>query len=385
MTASNKRWTSRFNGRQRLPHFPPGAIPQYMRHSAHWKYVARSSSLRSLMPLSYILLFCPHPLPYLFVFMISTMIHPSLRRLLIILLSLVTSVASSAPLPSSPHLPDFLTASLAANFTPPVCRFASPHNLPDPTALLTNSTLRAQFVQSLLYWEGQFLQPSPCNTSCCHFEPPTEGVASYIGLHEPTMVTMDGHRLSIPSGTPLDGGAHMFTASSKESLHVGLLALALSSTPAAPLASLLLSPGSGGQRQAVMDVAVQQLAIKANSYDLFDCRFPGFGGFLPWVAVHDDGISPQPGWEVQVPALDNGQLIWAVYALLEVMENDEQLRSILHIPLNSTYCPSRTTAAHLAQHDAGGAVAGRAGPLAEQRADRLLRLSGPLPCRRLHT
>ena len=87
-------------------------------------------------------------------------------------------------------------------------------------------------------------------------------------------------------------------------------------------------------------MAVRQLAIKVNSYDLFDCRFPGFGGFLPWVAVQDDGISPQPGWETQVPALDNGQLIWAVYGLLEVMDNDDQLRHIPHVPLNSSHCPN---------------------------------------------
>jgi len=131
----------------------------------------------------------------------------------------------------------------------------------------------------------------------------------------------------------------MFTASSKESLHVALLALALSDTEAAPLASLLLTGSSGG-REAAVAVEVRQLAIKVNSYDLFNCRFPGFGGFLPWVAVADDGISPQPGWETQVPAFDNGQLIWAVYGLLEVMETDATLRTITHIPLNvSHYCP----------------------------------------------
>ena len=154
------------------------------------------------------------------------------------------------------------------------------------------------------------------------------------------MVTMDGHRLSIPSGLPLDGGAHMFTAASKESLHIALLALVLSDTPAAPLASLLLSPNTPGQRQSAINTAIHQLAIKVNSYDLFNCRYPGFGGYLPWVAVADDGISPQTGWERQVPALDNGQLIWAVYGLVAVMDSDEQLRTLTHVPLNtSSYCP----------------------------------------------
>ena len=267
----------------------------------------------------------------------------SLPALLLILhLSLFTSLTHSTPFPPpTSHLPDFFTPLPTTNFTPPVCRFASPTHLPNPAALLTNTTLRTSFIHSLLYWEAQFLQHSPCLTSCCHFTAPSlaGGVESYIGLHTPTMVTMDGHRLSIPSGLPLDGGAHMFTASSKESLHVALLALALSSTPAAALAAMLLAPGSGGRREAAMDVAVRQLAVKVNSYDLFDCRFPGFGGFLPWVAVEDDGISPQPGWETTVPALDNGQLIWAVYALLEVLESDEQLRTLKHIPLNSSYCP----------------------------------------------
>ena len=150
--------------------------------------------------------------------------HHQHLLLLLTLLTLLTSLSLATSHPSpSPSLPDFFFpspghSSSSSNYIPPVCRFASPHQLPNPTALLTNATLRSQFVQSLLYWEGRFLQPSPCTSSCCHFRPPSEAVGpAYIGLHEPTMMTMDGHRLSIPSGLPLDGGAHMFTASSKES------------------------------------------------------------------------------------------------------------------------------------------------------------------------
>ena len=266
---------------------------------------------------------------------------------------LVSFTRSSTPLPLSPApLPDFFSAPPppASNFTPPVCRFASPRLLPNPSDLLSNASLRFDFVRSLLYWEAHFLQTAPCAAaSCCHFEPPASAAQpAYVGLHLPTMVTMDGHRLSIPSGLPLDGGAHMFTAASKESLHVSLLALALSSTPAADLASLLLVPAGGASnaasnRRAVLDVAARQLSVKVNSYDLFDCRFPGFGGYLPWVAVADDGLTPQPGWETQVPALDNGQLIWATYGLMEVLESDAQLSAIKHIPLNSSYCPDAPT------------------------------------------
>ena len=75
----------------------------------------------------------------------------SLRRVFLLLLTLLTQLTSltlSTPAPSQPplssHLPDFLTAPPPTNFTPPACRFASPTHLPNPSDLLTNTTLRTQ-------------------------------------------------------------------------------------------------------------------------------------------------------------------------------------------------------------------------------------------------
>ena len=238
----------------------------------------------------------------------------------------IASPSSPSPSPSSafPYLPSTLSLSSvsAPSFTPSPCRYAS---LFPPSALLINATLRAQFLLDLLYWEGHFLHPTPCG--------PFQSPSSYVGLHNVTGVTLDGHRLAVDTGLPI-GDPHPFTAASKESLHVALLALALSSTPATPLASLFLSPTSPSTASVS---TLQQLRVKVNSYDEFNCRYPGFGGFLPWVHVNDSGLSPQSGWERTVPGLDNGQLIWAVLALTRQLETrwPEQL----HTPLpTSSHC-----------------------------------------------
>ena len=238
----------------------------------------------------------------------------------------IASPSSPSPSPSSAflYLPSTLSLSSvsAPSFTPSPCRYAS---LFPPSALLINATLRAQFLLDLLYWEGHFLHPTPCG--------PFQSPSSYVGLHNVTGVTLDGHRLAVDTGLPI-GDPHPFTAASKESLHVALLALALSSTPATPLASLFLSPTSPSTASVS---TLQQLRVKVNSYDEFNCRYPGFGGFLPWVHVNDSGLSPQSGWERTVPGLDNGQLIWAVLALTRQLETrwPEQL----HTPLpTSSHC-----------------------------------------------
>ena len=233
----------------------------------------------------------------------------------------ITSSPSSSS--ASPWLPLNLSLSSVSSpaFTPSPCRYAS---LYPPSSLLTNATVRTQFLLDMLYWEGQFLHPNPCG--------PFRSPASYVGLHNLTAVSLDGHRLAVDTGLPV-GDPHPFTAASKESLHVALLAIALSATPAAPLASLFLSPSSPSSASSL---ALAHLRVKVNSYDLFNCRYPGFGGFLPWVHVNDSGLAPQDGWERTVPGLDNGQLIWAALALTRQLET--KWGEELHTPLMSPQC-----------------------------------------------
>lgn len=77
----------------------------------------------------------------------------------------------------------FVTFS-SCTFIPPPCRFAS---LYSPSDLLTNETIQQQFLQSILYWEGQFIKTSPCS----------EDPQDYVGYNVDTGMTYDGHRLHL--------------------------------------------------------------------------------------------------------------------------------------------------------------------------------------------
>ena len=58
------------------------------------------------------------------------------------------------------------------------------------------------------------------------------------------------------------------------------------------------------------------LTKKITTYEKFDQDYPGYGGFLPWVAVKQTGVEPTWDWTTAVPSLDNGQLFWAAYGLV---------------------------------------------------------------------
>lgn len=61
------------------------------------------------------------------------------------------------------------------------------------------------------------------------------------------------------------------------------------------------------------------LTAKLRTYLAFNETFPGFGGFLPWFLANETSIRPTSDFVNRVPALDNGELIWAVYALVHVL------------------------------------------------------------------
>jgi hypothetical protein len=59
---------------------------------------------------------------------------------------------------------------------------------------------------------------------------------------------------------------------------------------------------------------------KISTYEIFASEYPGYGGFLPWIAVNADSVTPTADWTQGIPALDNGQLFWAAYGLTHVLE-----------------------------------------------------------------
>lgn len=57
------------------------------------------------------------------------------------------------------------------------------------------------------------------------------------------------------------------------------------------------------------------LKKKTESYERFFNKYPGFGGFMPWVGLSGDTPTPTSDFATRTPSLDNGQLFWAALAV----------------------------------------------------------------------
>jgi hypothetical protein len=80
-----------------------------------------------------------------------------------------------------------------------------------------------------------------------------------------------------------------------------------------------------------LDTVLQVLEKKIASYEQWNQEFPGFGGFIPWVYVNDTGMVPiPPAWSNKVPGLDNGEMIWGIYAVIQALSlNDSYAGNII--------------------------------------------------------
>jgi len=184
-----------------------------------------------------------------------------------------------------------ISAILLLATAQPSCRFAKQYT---KTQLYTNETARDQFLKDVLYWEGKFHQDG-------------------VGINYKSGLTYDGHPIDYQTGK-ISGDVHIFSASSKESIHVSILAKIVQGDS---LAQILISNDS----QTALNTAIELLTNKITSYEKFNAEYPGYGGFLPWFNVTDQGMDPTPGWYDQVPSLDNGQLLWSIVAVVEVLES----------------------------------------------------------------
>merc|ERR1719195_595489 len=63
-----------------------------------------------------------------------------------------------------------------------------------------------------------------------------------------------------------------------------------------------------------VDAQISVINTKLATYSAFNDKYPGFGGFIPWYEFSGDLIEPSDN-TTWLPALDNGQLYWALYAL----------------------------------------------------------------------
>lgn len=168
------------------------------------------------------------------------------------------------------------------------CRFAPSFATAD---IFSNPKIREEFLEEHAAMETNFMKT--------------------LGIDPLTQMTRDGHRLSIETGLPYSH-PHMFSAPSKESVHVAVLAKVLdkSSTIANKTYSIA--------------EALDVLQTKVTSFERFHSRFPGFGGFFPWVAFDGKGnVTPTWDWQNRVPALDNGELFWAAFAVSHILNRTE--------------------------------------------------------------
>lgn len=172
----------------------------------------------------------------------------------------------------------------------PPCRFAPLYTERD---ILHNPE---PFIQDVLYWEGRFAQPG-------------------IGYDGANGMSYDGTLLNYTTGLelPYESGLHNFSAASKESLHVMVLAQALAGNAGA---ARFLSPR---YPERAPDIAFALMGQKLETYLAFNKTYPGFGGYLPWYNSTFAAIKPTDDWVDRVPALDNAELIWAVYAAVEAL------------------------------------------------------------------
>lgn len=114
--------------------------------------------------------------------------------------------------------------------------------------------------------------------------------------HPETGLTYDGWDLDESTGRPIR--PRLVSAASKECLDVAILSKAVL-----------------GDRRALMLVepeeAVAILRRKLQSYRDWRDRYPASGGFMPWWSG-GQGAQPTDNWDGSIPALDNGEWVWAM-------------------------------------------------------------------------
>jgi len=167
------------------------------------------------------------------------------------------------------------------------CRFAPKYSC----SSFQNPAVVDEYLDQVMFWEGQgFAQPG-------------------IGYDAGSGYTYDGHPLTYSDAT-LFGEPHLFSAPSKESIHIGILALAVAGNKHAQIFT-------GG-----LEGAIATLELKMKGLSAFNATYPGYGCFHPWVGFNLTAgtFAPLESWSYKVPGLDNGEMFWSVYAVVQSLE-----------------------------------------------------------------
>ncbi|OOQ85565.1 putative GPI anchored protein [Penicillium brasilianum] len=203
----------------------------------------------------------------------------------------------------------------------PSCRFAQQYT---QKQILQDSS---KFINDMLYWEGQFHQNN-------------------VSYNSDNGMSYDGTNIDFVTGVRTV--KHPFSAASKESLQIMLYAHAISGSADA---ARFLSPGNPS---AAPGLVASIMDVKLKTYLRFNETYPGFGGFLPWFTSSSQDLSPTWDWNNRVPGLDNGELLWAVYAFIQAAESSSNQSYIDLAKKWQTWMDyTKTTAAHIFYEGAG--------------------------------
>jgi len=191
-----------------------------------------------------------------------------------------------------------------------LCRFAKL----DWNGLISDANVQDQYIAATLRWDGKFASPG-------------------VGVSK-NGLTKDHVRL-YADGTIMDRAR--YTAPSKESLHLSMLAVVIDG--ASPLAwnfliedALARSTLTETEKQTLSQDALKAFAETEalnrteriiGEYERWRQNCPGCGGFINWANVDDDGFilpGSNDGKVKSLPGLDNGQMAWAMVALATVLE-----------------------------------------------------------------
>jgi len=191
-----------------------------------------------------------------------------------------------------------------------LCRFAKL----DWNDLISDAHVQDQYIAATLRWDGKFASPG-------------------VGISQ-NGLTKDHVRLNADGTIRYRAG---YTAPSKESLHLSMLAVVIDG--ASPLAwnfliedALARSALTEEEKQILSQDELKALAETEarnraeriiGEYERWRENCPGCGGFVNWAGVGDVGFilpGASDGKVRRVPALDNGQMAWAMVALATVLE-----------------------------------------------------------------
>jgi hypothetical protein len=167
------------------------------------------------------------------------------------------------------------------------CRFATAYSADD---LISSTEAQDAYVANVLKWDGRFGSIG-------------------VGITE-SGLTKDHINLNADGEMTTAG---WYTAPSKESLHMNMLALVLDQTP------LAFHWLADSQEEGEVE-AIRRLKLIITAYEDWNTKCPACAGFIPWLPVSDEnGFGTVKKYKM--PSLDNGQMAWGMVAIVQALED----------------------------------------------------------------